>query len=62
MSGRRICAAVIEGSYNFGFAEELGIEEGGGGGWEREDGRADSIKDTQCPFSHVQSDSIWPDS
>lgn len=35
--------AVIEGSYNFGFAEELGIEEGGGGdGREKMVGRIQS--------------------
>jgi hypothetical protein len=53
-----MCAMVIEGP-NFLAHSRLGESKEGMG---RDDGRADSIKDTQCLFSHVQSDSIWPDS
>jgi hypothetical protein len=53
-----MCAMVIEGP-NFLAHSRLGESKEGMG---RDDGRADSIKDTQCLFSHVQSESIWPDS
>lgn len=55
---RCMCAMVIEGP-NFLAHSRLGESKEGMG---RDDGRADSIKDTQCLFSHVKSDSIWPDS